>query len=107
MYSSPADNSQSRPVYALLIATPTVAATRDLVSEHSCSLLFLCINLKETHLAQTNRTLISSAKERITMLQPWSQFNSGEEQKDFFESQMWSFNNSLTYLTVIQHMYNK
>lgn len=48
------NNSQSRAVHALLIATPTVAATRELVSECSRPLFFLCIALKETLFRQCN-----------------------------------------------------
>lgn len=43
MFSSNAHNSHSRAVHALLIATPTVGATRELVSKHSrysCLLLW-------------------------------------------------------------------
>lgn len=64
----PADNSQSRAVHALLIATPTVAATRELVREHSRSLLLLCIALKESLVRQCkcytkqNLKLVSSTK---------------------------------------------
>lgn len=71
MYFSLAGNSQSRAVHALLIATPTVAATRELVSEGSWSLLFLYITLKETLFRQCKQTflLVSSAR-----LQPfWSE----------------------------------
>ena len=42
-----ADNSQSRAAHCLLIATTTVAVTRELVSRHSYFLLFLCITLKQ------------------------------------------------------------
>lgn len=45
-------NSQSWAVHGLLIATPTVAAARELVSECSWPLLFPCFALKETMFRQ-------------------------------------------------------
>ena len=72
--SSPAGNSLNRAVHALLIATPTVKATRELVSERSYSPSFLCITLKGTLFRKCkwckkqNLKLVSSAKAYLSLL---------------------------------------